>query len=260
MRMDCPFASVIFLLAKGPALISRSTPTRCNPVPCQGAQTCRILADGSSNSRFAYTTSLFFVSGEVCPCAERAPPAGQYEPRTQQEESDQGQQKEVHPICHTCGGAPVAVHWECAIIFADRENSRLRMTFLKSKSEVSPPKITVSLEAGSGETKLFTFSQSFRIGRLPDCEVCIPENCVSRTHAEVVFEEGEWRLRDLKSANGTYVKGELIQSLSITDNATVRLGNVGPILTFSLEEPRTRSATSTETDTTIAALINRYFE
>ena len=134
------------------------------------------------------------------------------------------------------------------------------MTFLKSKSEVSPPKITVSLEAGSGETKLFTFSQSFRIGRLPDCEVCIPENCVSRTHAEVVFEDGEWRLRDLKSANGIYLNGELVQSLSITDNATVRLGNVGPILTFSLEKPRSKNAASTGTDTTIADYINRYFE
>ncbi|HEY6946101.1 MAG TPA: FHA domain-containing protein [Candidatus Acidoferrum sp.] len=131
---------------------------------------------------------------------------------------------------------------------------------MKSKPEISPPKITVSLESGSGETKLFTFSQPFRIGRLPDCELCIPENCVSRTHAEVVFEDGEWLLRDLNSANGVYVNGELAQTVPITDSVTVRLGNVGPKLAFSVEKPPVKTAGSVGTETTIAEYINRYFE
>jgi membrane-bound lytic murein transglycosylase D len=134
------------------------------------------------------------------------------------------------------------------------------MRFWKSKSEVSPPKITVSLQSGPDETKLFTFTQPFRIGRRHDCEVCIQEDCVSRIHAEVVFEDGEWRLRDLKSANGIYVDGELTPSLSITDNATVSLGNGGPKLTFSLEKPRSRTAASPGADTKITEYINRYFE
>ena len=133
------------------------------------------------------------------------------------------------------------------------------MRFLKGKSEVSRPEITVSFEAGPGETKVLAFSQPFRIGRLPDCEVCIPENCVSRTHAEVAFEDGEWRLRDLKSANGVYVNGELAQSVSITDDVTVRLGNVGPELKFSLETRPVRTSASVGTETTIAEYINRYF-
>src|SRR5260370_11349882 len=88
----------------------------------------------------------------------------------------------------------------------------------------------------------------------------MPEKWVSRSQEEVVFEGGEWRLRDLKSANGIYVNGQLVQSLSITDNATVRLGNVGPVLTFSLEKPPVKNAESAGTDTTIADYINRYFE
>jgi len=133
------------------------------------------------------------------------------------------------------------------------------MKIWKGKSEVGPPKITVSLEAGSGETKLLTFNQSFRIGRLPGCEVCIPENCVSRTHAEVVFEDGEWRLRDLNSANGIYVNGEPTQSVAITDNAIVRLGNAGPVLIFRVEKPKDIAAASPGTEKTIAEYINRYF-
>ena len=83
---------------------------------------------------------------------------------------------------------------------------------------------------------------------------------MSRTHAEVVFEDGEWRLRDLTSANGIYVNGELTESLSITDDVTVRLGNVGPKLTFSLEKPAVKTSASPGTEATIAEYINRYFE
>jgi pSer/pThr/pTyr-binding forkhead associated (FHA) protein len=134
------------------------------------------------------------------------------------------------------------------------------MKFLKGKSDASPPKIIVSLETDLGETKLWTFSQSFRIGRRPECDVCIQNDCVSRTHAEVVFEQGEWILQDLESANGLFVGSERKQHVPITDRMTVRLGNIGPKLMFSLEKAPTKTAAPIGTETTIAQYINRYFE
>src|SRR3974390_3792477 len=106
-------------------------------------------------------------------------------------------------------------------------------TFLKIKSSAPPPKVIVSFETGLGETKQWTFSQAFKIGRRPESDVCIQDDCVSRTHAEVVYEEGEWRLRDLQSANGVFVETERKEIVPITDSVTVRLGNVGPELTIS---------------------------
>jgi len=135
----------------------------------------------------------------------------------------------------------------------------LLVSFLKGKSVVSAPKLTVSVESGLSETKVWTFSQSFCIGRRADCGLSIQDECVSRRHAEVIFENGAWHLRDLRSANGIYVDGEPRERLTITDHATIRLGNVGPRLTFSVEKSPTKTVGAIGADTTIAQYINHYF-
>jgi membrane-bound lytic murein transglycosylase D len=140
------------------------------------------------------------------------------------------------------------------------QNSGPAMRLLKGKSDSSPPKIVVTFEPGLGETKHWTFSQSFRIGRRPESDVCIQDDCVSRTHAEVLFEEGEWRLRDLQSANGVFVNSERRELVSIIGDITIQLGNGGPKLIFSLEKPPTKIAAAIGTDTTIARYIDHYFK
>ena len=55
-----------------------------------------------------------------------------YETRAK-EEWDQGQQEEVHPICHRCCGAPVAVHRRCAIMFAGREKFQTKNEILEKQ-------------------------------------------------------------------------------------------------------------------------------
>ena len=133
-------------------------------------------------------------------------------------------------------------------------------TFLKGKSEASGPKVVVSIETALGETKQWTFSQAFNIGRRAESDVCIQDDCVSRTHAEVSYEEGQWRLRDLQSANGVFVGDERKEVVPITDSVTVRLGNGGPKVTLSLEKPASTTVSQIGTETTIARYIDHYFE
>lgn len=45
------------------------------------------------------------------------------------------------------------------------------------------------------------------IGRSPDCDVVLNNTSVSRQHAELLFDNGGWFLRDLGSRNGTGVNG-----------------------------------------------------
>lgn len=49
------------------------------------------------------------------------------------------------------------------------------------------------------------------IGRAPDCDVVIDNLGVSRVHAQIERTGDVYILRDLKSNNGTYVRGEKIQ-------------------------------------------------
>jgi membrane-bound lytic murein transglycosylase D len=134
------------------------------------------------------------------------------------------------------------------------------MILFKRKESASPASLKVSVKTAIGETKVLTFSRSFRIGRRPDCEVCIQNECVSRVHAEVVFEEGNWRVRDLKSSNGLYVGEATIREVVIDEVTTLRLGNIGPTVTFEIEKPVAKVAASIGTDTTVAHYIHHYFQ
>lgn len=50
------------------------------------------------------------------------------------------------------------------------------------------------------------------IGRSPQCEVQVDQESVSRNHCRVRHHEGEFRVRDLDSTNGTYVNDDLIEA------------------------------------------------
>lgn len=95
----------------------------------------------------------------------------------------------------------------------------------------------------------FRFEQPFKIGRTPECEVCIQDDYVSRQHAEVLFENGDWWIRDLGSTNGIVLAEARAQQVRLATGTTVRLGAEGPTLTFAIETPAN-----------LDSYIDRYFK
>ncbi|HSK26981.1 MAG TPA: FHA domain-containing protein [Jiangellales bacterium] len=65
------------------------------------------------------------------------------------------------------------------------------------------------------------------VGRLPGSAIALPDPTVSRRHAEVVRSSTGVSIRDLGSANGTYVNGlRLTGPRNLRDGDEVRLGTV----------------------------------
>jgi hypothetical protein len=58
------------------------------------------------------------------------------------------------------------------------------------------------------------------VGRAPSCDCVLPEECVSRRHAELRRDGGRWFLRDLGSSNGTRVNG-----MRVVEDTEVRPGD-----------------------------------
>jgi pSer/pThr/pTyr-binding forkhead associated (FHA) protein len=50
----------------------------------------------------------------------------------------------------------------------------------------------------------------FVIGRESDCHLAIPDPTVSKRHAELRLEDGQWSIEDLRTRNGTWVNGQRI--------------------------------------------------
>ena len=124
----------------------------------------------------------------------------------------------------------------------------------------SSPKIRVESEMFKYPEQDYTFLQDFRIGRRDDAEVCIKDEFVSRYHAEVVFDNGKWWVRDLGSSNGIFVDGVRVQSKQIEDTLSVRLGVEGPFVTLILQLPIPASAIPAARPLEVADAIDRYFD
>jgi EAL domain-containing protein (putative c-di-GMP-specific phosphodiesterase class I) len=65
----------------------------------------------------------------------------------------------------------------------------------------------------------------FRIGRSAAGDFVIPHRDVSRQHAEICHTGDHFRIRDLGSANGTFVDGRRVQEEELTDGAIVHLAH-----------------------------------
>jgi len=66
---------------------------------------------------------------------------------------------------------------------------------------------------------------SFTIGRDSGCDLWIDDRKISRTHCTLEFRDGEWRLVDGGSSNGTWVDGDKVDAITLSHGATVTLGD-----------------------------------
>jgi hypothetical protein len=91
-----------------------------------------------------------------------------------------------------------------------------------------------------------------RIGRQVDVNgIAVLEPSVSRQHAELTFTNGAWTLKDLGSANGTFLEDKLVEGVTTVQTGDrIRFGHIGFYLTgdiSTLPTPRTGPRTVTTT-------------
>lgn len=77
----------------------------------------------------------------------------------------------------------------------------------------------------------------FIVGRDPTCDAQIDNLALSRHHCQITWAEGSFKLEDLKSANGTFLNGERIESASLRDGDEIRLGKYKLIFHQAEGEP-----------------------
>lgn len=66
---------------------------------------------------------------------------------------------------------------------------------------------------------------SIVLGRRRSCEICLPDDWVSREHAKIVRDKDGYRIRDLNSRNGTLLNGQpLCNDQLLTTDSEVQIG------------------------------------
>ncbi len=83
-------------------------------------------------------------------------------------------------------------------------------------------------------------SESVSLGRAISADISIPDTVLSRTHIIISYENSQWKIKDLGSTNGTWIKGEKIKGkVDLPIKTPVRIGNTLFELTIPtrIEEP-----------------------
>jgi serine phosphatase RsbU (regulator of sigma subunit) len=95
-------------------------------------------------------------------------------------------------------------------------------------STAAPPRaeVTVYSPLFSPFRQMLEGETTVSIGRASDCTIPIKDRYLSRRHAEIVMDNGAWLVKDLGSANGTYLNGNRVERDSPLKNGDrIRLGD-----------------------------------
>ena len=118
--------------------------------------------------------------------------------------------------------------------------------------------VQVSYTDSFGKKHTEIFTNSFRIGRATECEICIADPVVSRRHAEVVLLADRWWLVDEGSANGIFVDNMRVDRVPLEGETRVQLGEGGPELLIQVDYPR-EEGREKEDPLTVTQYQQRYF-
>lgn len=66
---------------------------------------------------------------------------------------------------------------------------------------------------------------SILVGRHTGVDLRLPAPEVSRRHCRLFFDEGFWRLQDLRSLNGVYVNNDRVYETTLYDGDLLRIGD-----------------------------------
>jgi pSer/pThr/pTyr-binding forkhead associated (FHA) protein len=100
------------------------------------------------------------------------------------------------------------------------EDETIFMADFEAVEPVPPASVEVVQSQCLEPGKRFKVSGISLIGRTSSNEIHIPDQSVSRKHAEIYFDDGRFHIRDLGSKNGTKVNGKRV----LADGAILESG------------------------------------
>ena len=82
----------------------------------------------------------------------------------------------------------------------------------------------------------------FTVGRLPDRDLILEDVHVSRSHAEIIFENGFYHVVDMQSRHGTFVNGIRVHRQRLAPRDIIHFGSVnGPKMRFQVDDIKSTS-------------------
>ncbi|HSK43241.1 MAG TPA: SpoIIE family protein phosphatase [Candidatus Binatia bacterium] len=110
---------------------------------------------------------------------------------------------------------------------------------------------TLLIEVGGEHRRASVTKSPFTIGRAEECDATIADLKVSRQHAKVLIEGGEYYIVDCESRHGTFVNGSKYDRARLKNNDEITFGVAGVKIVFR------RDGVSHTTDNSTNILLSR---
>ena len=98
--------------------------------------------------------------------------------------------------------------------------------------------VSTALDAVVRKSQAFKLpADRYLIGRMADCNLCLPHSEVSRYHAEIVYSDRRYYVIDLDSRNGTLLNGSALEAhkrYALKGNDQIQVADV---LVLQFEDP-----------------------
>src|SRR5215831_6985441 len=91
-------------------------------------------------------------------------------------------------------------------------------------SRAAAPASLVVADPGGHRTRVPVEPLPFHIGRQPESHLILRDSRVSRTHARILVENGEWVLEDCSSRHGTFVNGKPVTRTVLRNTDRIEFG------------------------------------
>ncbi len=108
----------------------------------------------------------------------------------------------------------------------DAEKTLLESRLATELNDTTQPRLVVVAPGKTWEVPIRALAEALTLGRHPDNDVDLDLPNVSRHHARVERHGDDFVLRDLGSANGTWVNGARIETQMLRDGDNLRIGPV----------------------------------
>src|SRR5688572_12788048 len=86
-----------------------------------------------------------------------------------------------------------------------------------------------------GTRTILLRGERITVGRLPENTIQLRDRTVSAHHAELILEDGHYRIQDVGATNGVLVDGQPVRDFHLHEPCTIRLG--GLECQFQVEDP-----------------------
>lgn len=121
-------------------------------------------------------------------------------------------------------------------VLADEDlNSTNAHAWAKNRHDATGAGFVTAIWTGrDGSAVRQQFFDPFLIGREPGNEIQLADRRVSRIHAVVYAEDRVWKIRDIGSANGTFLDDSKVSKSDLPSSCQLRFHEKGPTVEMSI--------------------------